>query len=72
MHTFRVKNGNGGQEMAIVWVTGTIKYTNLEFRKYDTWNIKVDSETSVLNKIRTFLETSSPLGNKWVKAVNFR
>lgn len=56
--------------MAILWVIEIIKYVNLEFGKYNTWNVKVDCKSSVLNKIRTFLGTKDPLGNKLVKVVD--
>lgn len=57
--------------MVILWVIKTIKYANLEFGKYNTWNVKVDCKSSILNKIRTFLETKDPLGNKLVKVLDF-
>lgn len=57
--------------MVILWVIKTIKYANLEFEKYNTWNVKVDCKSSILNKIRTFLETKNLLDNKLVKVLDF-
>lgn len=66
----KVKNGDDSQGMKILWIIKTIKYANLKFRKCNTWNITVDSKLNVLDKIRTFLETKCPPGNKQVKVVD--
>lgn len=70
MHMLGIKNKVNGQEMRILWVIGTIKYVNLEFGKYNAWNVKVDWKPSILDRIRTFLETKGPLGNEGVKVVD--
>ncbi len=67
MHTLGLKTEGGGKEMAVFWVIGPIKYASLEYGSFNTWNVKVDCEMSVLDGIRNFLKTQGILGDEWVK-----
>lgn len=42
MLMLRIKTENGGQEIMFLGVIRQICYINLKYKKYDTWNIKVD------------------------------
>lgn len=35
-----------------LWVIRLIRYNKLEFRKYNTWNNKMDYKLNILDKIR--------------------
>lgn len=56
--------------MAILQVIGIIKYANLEFGKYNAWNINMYCKLSILDQIKTFFKTKNPLGNEQVKVVD--
>lgn len=58
--------------MGILWAIWIIKYIYLQFRKYDTWKVKSNYKLSVLDGIKTLLETKDLLGNKWIKIVYFQ
>ena len=70
MHTLGVKTEDGGQEMAVFWVIGSIRYASLEYGKFDTWNVKVDCEPGILDGLRGFQKTKGPLGEEWVEVMD--
>lgn len=50
--------------MAVFWVIESIRYASLEYGKFDTWNVKVDCKLSILDGMRNFEKTKSPLGKE--------
>ncbi len=51
------------------WVTGLIQYASLKYGIYESWNIKVDYDASIMSEIQDFLQTSRSLGKDWIKLV---
>lgn len=70
MHTLDINTEVGEQEMAIFWVIELIRYTSLEYGKFDIWNIKVNCKPSILDELRNFQKTKDLLGKKWVKVMD--
>lgn len=48
--------------MTVFWVTEAVKYASLKYGLYKNWNIKVDCEINVLDKIMNFLKTKNIFG----------
>lgn len=67
MYTFELKIDNSEKELIALWVIRPIKYASLEYRKFKTWNVKVDCKPNILDEMRNFLKTQSILDNKWEK-----
>lgn len=51
-------------------VTRAIKYINLEFEKYNAWNVKVDAKLNVLDRIKNFLKIKDPFSNEQIKVID--
>lgn len=59
---FGIKKEDGTKKMAMIWVTGPIKFAALEYGTYKSRNIKVDCEMDVLDKLRNYLKSKAILG----------
>ena len=56
--------------MAVFWVIGSIRYTSLEYGKFDMWNVKVNFKPGILDGLRGFQKTKGLLSKKWVEVID--
>lgn len=54
MHTLGLRRKDSAQEIAVLWITGLIKYTSLKYETYESWNIKVNCDANIMIKISGF------------------
>lgn len=59
MYILKIKTENRTKKIILFWVFRLIKYVSLEYRLYKSWNIKVNCEIDVLNKIINFFKIKS-------------
>lgn len=64
MHTLEIKTEDNRQGIAVFWVIKSIRYGNLKYEKFITWNVKVNCKPSILDGIRNFEKTKSPQSKK--------
>lgn len=70
IYIFKVKIENRSKEMAVFLITRLIKYANLEYGLYKSWNIKLDCKTNVFNKIINFFKTKGILSKDQIRDNN--
>lgn len=54
MHILGVKTEDSWQKMAVFLVIESIKYANLKSEKFNTWNVKVECKSGILDRLRNF------------------
>ena len=70
MYTLGIKMEDSRLEMVVFWGIGSIKYASLEYKKFDTWNIKMDCKPGILDKLRNFQKTKGFLDKKWIEVID--
>lgn len=56
MSTYNLENKDEHQKMITFYFNGLIQFAALEYKKYKSFNIKVDCKEHVLEGLRIYLE----------------
>lgn len=66
-----VKKEDSTKNMAVIWVTGSIKFAALEYSTYKSWNDKVNCKIDVLEELKNYLKIKGILSQDWEKVNDF-